>query len=103
MGFGEDGDLVVLYKCIESTVWIYLGEHNYEISGQRMVNEWGMGFVNTFYRLFLGSWPFEHEIFPVAYNTAVMVANWLFDRRGFALQTLESYKDKLHSEFLDAE
>ena len=60
-----------------------------------MVNEWGIGYINSRFRIFLGRWPIEKELFPIAYNTAAMISNWDFDRRGLALQPRWRYEEKL--------
>lgn len=52
---------------------MYIQENNYYIRSQRIVNEWGIGFIINRYRLFLDIWAFEHEIFPTAYKTAAMM------------------------------
>ena len=95
MGFAGKGALVVPYKKNESTEWMFRTCHNRHIRRQRMVNEWGIGFINNWFRIFLGCWPFEKDIFPMACNTAVMISNWQFDRRGFALQPRSRYEAKL--------
>lgn len=95
MGFGGSGALVVPYKNKESTEWIHMTNYNRYIRRQRMVNEWGIGYINNRFRIFLGRWPFEKELFPIAYNTAAMLCNWQFDRRGFALQPRWRYVEKL--------
>lgn len=54
-----DGELVVPYKRTESNSCMYKNEHNEEIRKQLMVNEWGFGFTDNRYSLFLERWPFE--------------------------------------------
>ena len=95
MGFAGSGELVVPYKRNESTMWMYRSIYNKCIRKQRMVNEWGIGYVNNRFRLFLGRWPFEKELFSLAYYTVAMLSNWQFDRRGFALQPRSRYEEKL--------
>ena len=95
MEFSGDGDLVVPYKRNESTSWLYRSRHNQDISSQRMVKEWGIGFISKRFRLFIDCWPFEPESFAIAYQTAAMVSNWQFNCREYALQTRERYPEKL--------
>ena len=68
MVYAGDGDLFFPYKRIESTLWLYRSKQNSYIRSQRMVNEWGIGFINNRFRVFLGRWPFEPELFPIAYQ-----------------------------------
>lgn len=95
MGFGGDGALVVPYKRNESTEWLFRTTHNRYIRSQRMVNEWGIGYINNRYRVFLGKWSFEKDLFPIAYTTVAMLSNWQFRRRGYALQPRWRYEEKL--------
>lgn len=62
MGLAGDCDLVVPYKRNEITDWINRGDRKSYIRLQRMINDWGIGLINNSYRLFLGRWPFEHEL-----------------------------------------
>lgn len=70
MWFAVDGELFVPYKRNESTSWFYRAKHNKEIRKRIMVNERGIRFINNRYRLFLGRWPFESDLFPIAKRTA---------------------------------
>lgn len=58
MGFAGDGDLVVSYKRNKINSWMYRGKNNSDIESQRMVNEWGIRFINKKCRMCLESWPF---------------------------------------------
>ena len=99
MGFGGSGALqrtmVVAYKRNEGTEWIHRSSYNRYIRRQRIVNEWEIGYINNRFRIFLGRWPFEKELFPIAYNTADMLSTWQFDIQGFALQPRWPYEEKL--------
>ena len=95
MGFGGSGGLVVPYKRNESTEWIHRSSYNRYIRQQRMVNEWGIGYINNRFRIFLGRWPLKKELLPIDYNTAAMLSDWQFDRRGFALPPRWRYEEKL--------
>lgn len=75
MAFAGVGELVVPFKTNESTSWMYRTEYNSTLRKQPMVNEWGTGFLNNRFRLFLGRWPLEKGLLPVAYKTAAMVVN----------------------------
>ena len=75
MGFCGSGALVAPDKRNESTEWIHRSSYNKYIRGQRIVNEWGIGYINNRFRIFLGRWPFEKELFPIGYNTAAMLSN----------------------------
>jgi hypothetical protein len=74
-----------------ATLW------NKMIREQRMINEWDVGYVSNHHRIFLGCWPYNENLFPVCYENCVMLANWRFDRRGEALQTLTMYLEKLEN------
>ena len=52
MGFGGDGDLVVPYKANESKEWLCRRDHHNNIRTQRMLNEWGIGYISNRYRIF---------------------------------------------------
>lgn len=95
MGFVGDGSLIVPYKSNESLDWMYRAVHNRYIRKRRMVNEWGIGYINNRYREFLGLWPFGQELFPVEYITTDLLARWQFRRRGYSYQMIEKYEEKL--------
>lgn len=63
-----------------------------------MVNESGLGYIKNRYHLFLGRWPFAPYLVAIAYRNALMVANWQFRRRRYALQSREIYEEtfRLH-------
>jgi hypothetical protein len=60
-----------------------------------MIKEWGVGYTSNRHRSFLGRWPYDDHLFPILYESCVMLANWRFDRRGEAFQTLTTYLEKL--------
>jgi hypothetical protein len=60
-----------------------------------MISEWGVGCISNSHRIFVGRWPYYDHLFPICYESCVMLANWRFDRHGEALQTLTRYLEKL--------
>ena len=92
MYFAWKGALVVAYKKNQCTERMLRTCYNRHIKRQRMVKEWGIGFINNRFRICLERRPFEKDLFPMAYNKAVMLSNWQFDRRDFVLQPRSRYE-----------
>jgi hypothetical protein len=67
------------------------------IRKQRMISEWGVGYISNRHRIFLVRWPYDDHLFSIFYESCVMLANWRFDSRGEALQTLTRYLEKLNN------
>ena len=94
-GFAGERRLVVLYKRYQSTDWILRGLHNRLIRKQRIVNKWVIVYINNRHRLFLGRWLFANDLLPMAYETAAILCNWIFFKRGYAPEPRNRYDDKL--------
>jgi hypothetical protein len=97
MGFTGEGPIVCPFKSGRALHFELRGLWNKMIRKQRMINEWGVGYISNRHRIFLGRWPYDDHLFPVCYENCVMLANWRFDRRGEALQTLTTYLEKLEN------
>lgn len=60
-----------------------------------MLNEWSVGSISNSHWIFLGGWPFGPEFFIAAFESFALMANALFDHRGFVLQTRDTYEAKM--------
>ena len=70
------------------------GVYNRSIRGVRMLNEWAVGYISNRHRIFLGRWPFDPNLFTPAFDSCALMANEIFEVRGYALQTRERYAEK---------
>lgn len=95
MSFAWEGELVLPYYRNESTAWICRAEHNRHIGKKRMTTEWRLGYANNRYILFLVKWPLSPDLFLIAHKTAAVLSNCQLAWRGYALQTLNSYEEKI--------
>jgi DDE superfamily endonuclease len=91
MWFTGEGTIVCPFKSGRALHFELRGLWNQMIRKQRMINEWGVGYIRNRHRMFLGRWPYDDHLFPICYESCVMLAYWRFDRRGEALQTLTTY------------
>jgi DDE superfamily endonuclease len=75
-GFQGDGPIVYPFKKNQGRVFEHRGRWNRGIRRQRIVNEWGIGAVNSGWRLFLGRWSFDEDVLPMAYETGILLVQW---------------------------
>lgn len=59
-----------------------------------MLNEWCVGHVISRHRFFFGRWPFDADLFSLAFDSSAMMANEVFSSREYASQTREKYAEK---------
>ena len=81
-GFVGEGNVVCPFKKGVGDGFFYREKFNRDIRRQRVCNEWGIGLIKNRYRLFLGRWPFSPDLFPMCFETAAMISNWRWKRRG---------------------
>jgi hypothetical protein len=71
---------------------------NRDIRKQRIRNEWGLGFLKTRWRLFLGEWPYDEAVFVESFTVGAILCNMHLRRRGRTHVTLESILENLEKE-----
>jgi len=55
---------------------------NTDIRRSRIRNEWGIGDVKNRFRLFLGRWSYEPELFAPTFELCCMLCNWRWKQSG---------------------
>ena len=88
-GFQGEGRVVCPMKSNQGMHFVYRAMFNKDLRRQRVCNEWGVGYINNRFRMFLGRWPFSPELFPICYESVAMMANWRWRRRGETLVPLQ--------------
>jgi hypothetical protein len=82
-GFWVDGPSFYPLNKIQGRDFEHRGRWNRDIRKKRIVNEWGIGAVNSRWPLFLGRRSFDEDMVPTACETGVLVDSvGLGDRRG---------------------
>jgi DDE superfamily endonuclease len=96
-GFQGDGPILYPFKKNQGRAFEHKGHWNRDIRKQRIVNEWGIGAVNSRWRLLLGRWYFDEDMFPMAYETGVLLVQWNWRREDRQLVSLEKRLERLDS------
>lgn len=75
-GFQGDGAHIIFpMKRNQCRSFHHRSDMNRDIRKQRIRNEWSVGLITNRFRLFLGRWSLESELFKVMFNVAGMLVN----------------------------
>jgi hypothetical protein len=65
MGFTGEGPIVCPFKSGRALDFELRGLWNKMIRKQRMINEWGFGYISNRHRIFLGRWKYYDHLFHI--------------------------------------
>lgn len=95
LGFIGDGkDCVCVFEKWQGLDFALRGVNNRIIRGVRLLNDCCDGHVTNRHRILLGRWPFDADLFSLAFKSCAMMASEVSSFRGFVLQTREKCTEK---------